>query len=318
MRTLAKLFGIGDSPPTDPKPVAEIITAVEEQAAVDTAPHNIEAGSGNEMQSVQKISPESIVPNPYQPRKTFNDESLQELAASISEFGIIQPLLVRRQGETYELVAGERRLRASRLAGLTEIPVIVRELDNQEMAELAMIENLQREDLHFLEEAEGYQHLIASFSFTQEELARRVGKNQSTIANKLRLLKLDSQVRQAVVGQNLTERHARALLKLEDSHRQMEVLAGVKEKGLNVRETEDLIESYTVNISREKDEAAAPKQTIVKIVKDVRIFINTINSVISQMKKSGMDIHVKQETEGDYVNINIQVKNSRKNSLSDN
>ncbi|SCM82261.1 Nucleoid occlusion protein [uncultured Sporomusa sp.] len=319
MRNLARLFGIGDASPNVPEVVAEAVPELvpsvageQRDTANDASDTAIEVSAG-ELQSVQRVSPEIIVPNPFQPRKTFHDESLQELSASIREFGVIQPLLVRRQGERFELIAGERRLRASKLAGLDEVPVIVRELDDKEMAELAMIENLQREDLHFLEEAEGYQHLIASFNFTQEELARRVGKNQSTIANKLRLLKLAPEVRQAVVGQNLTERHARALLKLEDTRVQMEVLDGVRENGLNVRATEDLIETYTDNISREKNnKEVTPKQTLVKIIKDVRIFINTINSVISQMKKSGMDIKVKQDIEGDYVTINIQVKNSRK------
>lgn len=312
MRGLAKLFGIGEAPLASPKVI--VVADAEERDAANTASHDTETNPGNEAPSVLKVSPEDIVPNPFQPRKTFNDESLQELAASIREFGVIQPLLVRRYGEIYELIAGERRLRASRIAGLAAVPVIVRELDDKEMAEVAMIENLQREDLHFLEEAEGYQQLIASFSFTQEELARRVGKNQSTIANKLRLLKLDAGVRQTVIAQNLTERHARALLKIEDAGVQMEILAGVKEKGLNVRETEDLIETHTESISREKEKVATPKQTVVKIIKDVRIFINTINSVISQMKKSGMDIQVKQDIEGDYVTINIQVKNVRRNS----
>lgn len=316
MRNLARLFGIGDSSPNAPEVVpeaaSEIVSANEQLNAVIDTPDNAIDITTNELQAVQRISPESIVPNPFQPRKTFHDESLLELSASIREFGVIQPLLVRRQGEKYELIAGERRLRASKMAGLTEVPVIIRELDDKEMAELAMIENLQREDLHFLEEAEGYQHLIASFNFTQEELARRVGKNQSTIANKLRLLKLAPEVRQAVVGQNLTERHARALLKLEDPRLQLEVLEGVRENSLNVRATEDLIETYIGNISREKQKQATPKQTVVKLIKDVRIFINTINSVINQMKKSGMDIKVKQDIEGDYVTINIQVKNSRK------
>ncbi|TWH46628.1 nucleoid occlusion protein [Sporomusa sp. KB1] len=312
MRNLAKLFGIGEASPTIPADITESnsVVANEQNIAANTASNTTEAVNVVDLQSVHRVSPEIIIPNPFQPRKTFNDDSLQELAESIREFGVIQPLLVRRQGEAYELIAGERRLRASRLAGLTEVPVIVRELDDKEMAELAMIENLQREDLHFLEEAEGYQHLLASFSFTQEELARRVGKNQSTIANKLRLLKLAPEVRKVLVGQSLTERHARALLKIEDSQIQLEVLADVKEKGLNVRETEDLIENFSNNISQEKQ--PAPKQTLVKIIKDVRIFINTINSVVSQMKKSGMDIKVKQDIEGDYVNISIQVKNSHK------
>lgn len=184
MRNLAKLFGIGDTSPTVP----EIIPVDNEQTnAVESVSIHTEDIQATDLQAVHKISPENIIPNPFQPRKTFNDDSLQELASSIREFGVIQPLLVRRQGDSYELIAGERRLRASKLAGLIEVPVIIRELDDKEMAELAMIENLRREDLHFLEEAEGYQHLIASFNFTQEELARRVGKNQSTIANKPRV-----------------------------------------------------------------------------------------------------------------------------------
>lgn len=311
MRKLAKLFGIREASPTIPADLPEVVPAAADQAAdvaAAAAEHIAEVPLAH-INSVEKVSPDSIIPNPFQPRKTFNDESLQELAASIREFGVIQPLLVRRQGELYELIAGERRLRASRLAGLTAVPVIVRELDDQEMAELAMIENLQREDLHFLEEAEGYQHLLASFNFTQEELAKRVGKNQSTIANKLRLLKLAPEVRVQLVDQNLTERHARALLKVDNSRTQLAILDDVREKQLNVRETEDLIANYA-DISREKQ--SGRKQTLVKIIKDVRIFINTINSVITQMKKSGMNINAKQELEGEYVTITIQVKNSRK------
>ncbi|BBB90581.1 MAG TPA: nucleoid occlusion protein [Methylomusa anaerophila] len=291
-------YPVNGDPPSDDLPAG----------SQDATPALAEESNGSPV----KLAIESIVPNPFQPRKTFNGDSLQELAASISEFGVIQPLLARRRGEVFELIAGERRLRAAKLAGLTEVPAIIRELEDKEMAELAMIENLQREDLHFLEEAEGFQQLIANFNFTQEELARRVGKNQSTIANKLRLLKLDPHIRQALVGQNLTERHARALLKLDDMQMQKEILDSVREKGLNVRETEDLIEAYIEDMSQAMKADAAPKQTVVKIIKDVRIFINTINSIVSQMKKNGMEIKYKQDFDGEYVNITMQIKNGKK------
>ena len=151
-----------------------------------------------------------------------------------------------------------------------------------------MIENLQREDLHFLEEAEGFQQLIQNFSFTQEELARRMGKNQSTIANKLRLLKLGPEVRQVIIEQNLTERHARSLLKLEDNRLQLEVLEIIKEKGLNVRETEELIEEFLEDIAKQVEEKKTPKRNVVKVIRDVRIFLNTINNVVGEMKKTGL------------------------------
>jgi ParB family chromosome partitioning protein len=254
-------------------------------------------------QSVIELSPEQIIPNPFQPRKTFHLESLQELAASIKEFGIIQPLLVRYINNQYELIAGERRLRASKLAKLTSIPVIVKKLDDKEMAELAMIENLQREDLHFLEEAEGFQQLISHFGLTQENMAQRVGKNQSTIANKLRLLKLSSKVRIVLREQNLTERHARALLKVEDENQQIKVLSAVIENKMNVRETEDYIENFSREITKKK----VPKQNVVKVIRDVRIFLNSINKVVSEMKKSGLKIKMNQEQDDDFIVIQLKI-----------
>lgn len=179
------------------------------------------------------------------------------------------------------------------------------------MAELAMIENLQREDLHFLEEAEGFQQLLTNFGLTQEELARRVGKNQSTIANKLRILRLDPKVRQELVADNLTERHARALLKLEEPARQQEVLAAIRQNNLNVRETEDLIEAVLEDISRETD-SKVPRQNIVKIIKDVRIFVNTINNVVSEIKKTGLKVKMTQTQDDDQIVINLRIPKRRK------
>lgn len=301
MKTFARLLGIGSDKAEMDRPVAANSESVGEAAAA------IETTSDEVFLDALRVSVDTIIPNPFQPRKTFNDESLGELASSIKEYGVIQPLLVRRIDDGYELIAGERRLRASKLAGLTEVPVIVKDLSDKEMAELAMIENLQREDLHFLEEALGYQTLLTSFGLTQEELAKRLGKSQSTIANKMRLLKLPQEVQTVLVSESLTERHARALLKIEDSRTQIEVLDNIRQKGLNVRETENYIEAVLEDISREMSKRATPKQNIVKIVKDARIFINTINKVVTDIKKMGLNVSMQQEQDDDFVVINLRI-----------
>ena len=176
---------------------------------------------------VIKIKVEDIIPNTYQPRQYLDEDALNELAQSIGQHGIIQPLTVRKCGEFYELVAGERRLRASKIAGLTEVPCILVNMTDVESAQVALLENLQREDLSFIEEAEAYYSLINDHHFTQEEIAKKMGKKQSTIANKLRLLKLSSKVRNMCLDNNLTERHARALLSLPDEKLQVKVIKNV-------------------------------------------------------------------------------------------
>jgi ParB family chromosome partitioning protein len=192
-----------------------------------------------------------IVPNPYQPRKTFEEESLLDLASSIRQYGVLQPLLVAPyENGNYLLIAGERRLRASQMAGLTELPVIISEYTSQQIAEVAMIENLQREDLHYLEEAEGYEKLLREFHMTEEVMATRVGKKQSTVANKLRLLKLPLSVRTFLRDNDLTERHARVLLKLRSEEEQLSVLDTVVKKNYNVRQTEALVEKYPARYRR--------------------------------------------------------------------
>lgn len=298
MKNLARFFGIAPDKPEAVNPAENsIIEAVIEQQTEQEIVN---------MNDVQFLKIDDIVPNPFQPRKTFNEEALQDLADSIKEFGVIQPLLVRRTDNGYELVAGERRLRASKLAQLEEIPAIIKELNDKEMAELAMIENLQREDLHYLEEAEGFQQLIANFGFTQDELARRMGKKQSTVANKLRLLKLCPEVRSILVQDQLTERHARALLKIDDYNMQMEILESVRQKDLNVRETEALIQAVLDDISREM-EKKAPRQNVVRIIRDVRIFLNTINNVVGEMKKTGLNVKVDQDQDDDYITVKLQI-----------
>lgn len=300
MNPLTKLFGFGqikEEPKEEVKVDAE--SASEPEATREAEP---------KQQEVRSVLIESIQANRFQPRKTFHDESLEELAASIREFGVLQPLLVRPLEEGFELVAGERRLRASKLAGLAEVPVISREIGDKEVAEMAMIENLQREDLHFLEEAEGFQQLIVQFGFTQEELAKRVGKSQSTLANKLRLLKLEPQVRQRLQEERLSERHARALLKLESPEEQKEVLAAVCAEQLNVRQTEELIacRQQSPEQGNEKSKKKERKR-LTGVIRDVRIFLNTIQQVADTMKQNGLAVQMQQRQEEDDIIVELRI-----------
>ena len=251
-----------------------------------------------------------IMPNPFQPRKTFSAEGLQELCASIREFGVIQPLIVRKTESGYELIAGERRLRASGLAGRDDVPCVLRDASDKEMAEIALIENLQREDLHYFEEALGYEKLLRQFNLTQEVLAERVGKTQSSIANKLRLLKLPPEMREYIFEEKLTERHSRALLKVDDSERQWQLLKFVAENKLNVRETESLIEAQFQNEPIPEQKVVRRPQ-MLKIVKDVRIFINTVGELVKQMKKTGLDVRLTQEQDDEFVTITMVVPKRR-------
>ncbi len=285
-----------------PSSTADLIPQTIAQDSIPVSPESAE--------SIQTVFLSMIDVNPFQPRKTFYDHSLEELSQSIKEYGIIQPILVRKNGERYELIAGERRFRAAKLAGFDTIPAIVKTLTDQETAEIAIIENLQREDLSFMEEAEGYQVLMHTFGLTQEELARRVGKSQSTIANKLRLLKLPDSVRTEISQEFFTERHARALLKLPDEQHQIAAVAAIKNKEMTVRQAEEYIEQVITDISREISNAT-PKQRIIKIFKDIRIFINTIHNVVSEMRKAGLDIKVKETSDADYIYINLQIPKKR-------
>ena len=300
MNPLTKLFGFGQTKEETQKEMpAAVEPAIETEAAAEAEP---------KQQEVRSVLIESIQANRFQPRKTFHDESLEELAASIREFGVLQPLLVRPLEEGFELVAGERRLRASKLAGLAEVPVISREIGDKEVAEMAMIENLQREDLHFLEEAEGFQQLIVQFGFTQEELAKRVGKSQSTLANKLRLLKLEPQVRQRLQEERLSERHARALLKLESPEEQEEVLAAVCAEQLNVRQTEELIacRQQSPEQGNEKSKKKERKR-LTGVIRDVRIFLNTIQQVADTMKQNGLAVQMQQRQEEDDIIVELRI-----------
>jgi ParB family chromosome partitioning protein len=257
---------------------------------------------------VLQVPLSKIVPNPYQPRKEFESEALSELADSIRQYGVLQPLLVAPgKGDTYILIAGERRLRASTMAGLGTVPVIVSEYTSQQIAEIALIENLQRKDLHYLEEAEGYEKLVNTFHLTQESMAIRVGKKQSTIANKLRLLRLPSPVRKKLHDSDLTERHARVLLKLENEDLQKAVLQKVLKGHLNVRQTEALVEKTL----KEAGKLNQKKPRFV-IVNDVRIYLNSIKEIMETVKTSGIPSSMEQEMDGDDVVVTLRIKNVKK------
>ena len=188
-----------------------------------------------------EVSLDDIIPNIFQPRLSFDEQGLNELAESIRQHGIIQPLVLRKIGDKYEIIAGERRYKASYIAGLTKVPAVIIDLNDNESAEVAIVENIQRKDLSPIEEAKSYKKLLDRGYLTQDQLASRMGKNQSTVSNKLRLLNLDEKVQDALLNNKISERHARSLLKLDNKEEQKEVLDEIIEKRLNVRDTEDLI-----------------------------------------------------------------------------
>ena len=232
----------------------------------------------------------AIRPNPAQPRKIFREDALTELAESIRQHGILQPLSVRRVGTGYELVAGERRLRAARLAGLTELPCIVMNMDERESGMAAMIENLQRQDLDFIEEARGISNLMEQWSMSQEQVARILGKSQSAVANKLRLLRHSIPVLTAIRVGCLTERHARALLKLPNEEEKLEVIALIVERGLSVARTESLIAERLAG-QREKDTRP-----------NISAFLNNLTQTLAKIQLSGIAaISERRETEDQIV-----------------
>lgn len=255
-----------------------------------------------------EVNVASIHPNPYQPRATFDEESIAELAQSIQQVGLLQPLLVRKVDDGYELVAGERRLRAVTSLGMEKVACIVQQdIEDESSAMMALIENLQREDLHYLEEAQCYQKLLETYGLTQEELANRLGKSQSSIANKLRLLKLSDEVKAAMTEKRLSERHARALLKLTDDKQRLDAVERIAEKGLSVKETEQMVEKTLNKAYDEKQDGAKPRPKFMRIVRDYRLFMNTINQAVNQLRESGMTVEVEQSDRPDGVDIKISV-----------
>ena len=240
----------------------------------------------------------SIRPNPAQPRKIFRPEALDELSDSIRQHGILQPLSVRRSGNGYELIAGERRLRAAELAGITDIPCIIMSMDDRESGMAAMVENLQRQDLDFIEEAMGISRLLEDWNMSQEQAARLLGKSQSAVANKLRLLQLTTDQRQFVLDNGLTERHARAVLRLPENRRS-EALITIAKRRMNARQTDLYIEQVL--------NAAAPGRHRISMVKDVRIFVNTIDHAIRLMTDNGVPATAHREERDGYIEYTVRI-----------
>lgn len=254
---------------------------------------------------VRRIPLAKIRPNPYQPRKVFSDEAILELARSIKELGLLQPINVRMVGDHYEIIAGERRFRASKLAGFTHINAIVTEKCDKDSAMLAMIENLQRENLNFFEEAEGYQSLIREHGLTQEELAVRLSKNQSTIANKLRILRLPRNVKEKITKNGLTERHARALLRLHNEPAQNRLVDFIIKEGLSVKATERLVENELKRLYGE--ECEEKMQTIVQFMRDYRIYVNSLKRTVSKITESGVQTQFEYNERDDCVEVVVKL-----------
>ncbi len=254
-----------------------------------------------------QLSVHTISPNPYQPRRSFNKDALAELSESIKKYGVLQPITVRKLSEgSYELIAGERRLRASMLAGLRKIPAIVVTLSDNDSAVVALVENIQRENLSFMEEAEAYRNLLYRHGLTQEELAASLGKTQSSVANKIRLLKLTKVIREIIKDNNLTERHARALLRLEDEKLQIKALEKITDKSLNVRQTDELIDEM-LDKKPSKSEAYVIPRLKYTSPKDMRLFTNTLHHAIELIRRQGIDATSVETEYEDYIEYTITV-----------
>ena len=255
---------------------------------------------------------DELSPNPVQPRRRFDDEALAELSESIKTYGILNPLTVRLRGGKYELVAGERRLRAAKLAGLQEVPCILLDVNMEDASLIALVENLQRRDLDFIEEAAGINQLIRMFGMSQEEAARRIGKSQSAVANKLRLLKLPPDVLEALRENGLTERHGRALLRLQRPEAQREALAYVIDNGLTVAATDAYVDALLSSPEPEPPaEPEKPEHKRTFVLKDVRVFLNTLSRSIDLMKQGGIDAGVQRQETEDSLILTISIPKSK-------
>jgi ParB family chromosome partitioning protein len=278
----SRFFGSGDKTEEPEQPVKAMNKASEE---------------------VVKLPIHKISANKYQPRTVFDEEKIEELARTIDIHGVIQPIVVRTLAENghYEIIAGERRFRAMSSLGWQEVPAIIRQLSDKETASVALIENLQREELTSIEEANAYQNLLEIQGITQEVLAQRLGKGQSTVANKLRLLKLPEEIQTALLSRAITERHARTLLKVKDAEKQKKLFDETIEQSLNVKQLESKVEKLL------SAEPKKPKAKRKAISRDVRIAMNTIKESLNMVTKSGIDLSAKEEEYDDYYQITVKI-----------
>ena len=255
---------------------------------------------------IEQVKIDSIKPNKYQPRTVFSEEKIEELARTIHTHGVIQPIVIRKiDDEQYEIIAGERRYRAMQKLGWSEVPAIIRNLDDKETASIALIENLQREELTAIEEAYAYEKLLELHSLTQEALAQRLGKGQSTVANKLRLLKLPDEIKNGLLAKEISERHARALIPIKDSELQSKLYKEVLEMQLNVKQLENRILQVLHPKESTKEKKTGPKRKSVS--KDVRIALNTIRQSLVLVTKSGIDVKTEEEDSEDFYTITVKI-----------
>ena len=253
-------------------------------------------------EAIVMLPVEQITPNPWQPRQNFDPEGLRELADSISRYGVLSPLSVRARGGRYELVAGERRLRAARLAGLREVPCILLDVDSAQSGAIALVENLQRRDLDFVEQAQGMERLIRLFGMSQEECARRLGKSQPSVANKLRLLKLPEDVLAGLTAAGLTERHGRALLRLPGAEEQRKAFAVMAEKEMTV----SAADAYVDRLLREREDSPEGRTRLV--LKDVRVFLNSLQHSLDVMRRGGVEADISREESAEALVVTIRIR----------
>lgn len=264
--------------------------------------HSVELEESSEREEIRKIAIDQIVPNRFQPRTVFDEDKIEELARTIHTHGIIQPIVVREfEDGRFEIIAGERRWRAMKKLGWDEAPTIVKNLSDTETASVALIENLQREELSPIEEAIAYEKLLELHNLTQEALAQRLGKGQSTVANKLRLLKLPQEVQDALLNKSITERHARSLIPLKDPEKQIQLLSEIIERNLNVKQTEDRV----VKMLEQTEEKPKPKRKAFS--KDMRIAVNTIRQSLTMVSDSGINLNSEEEEFEDYYQFTIKI-----------
>lgn len=251
---------------------------------------------------VIEVGVDEITPNPHQPRTAFNQEELFLLAESIRQNGVLQPLTIRRNGTGYELVAGERRLRAARLAHLEKVPCILTDITERNSAVVALVENIQRQDLSFFEEALAIARLIDFYGMTQEDAAIRLGKAQSTIANKLRLLKFTPEEKELISSAGLTERHARALLKIPAGALRLEAVRKISKGSYTVEQAEAVIDGM---LSADREKRSLKKRS--PVFRDIRLFVNTINRAVETMKAAGIQANSKKTQHEDYIEYVVQI-----------
>ena len=261
--------------------------------------------SGNKNRQLE-IAIELIHPNPDQPRKIFEEQELAELCDSIREFGVLQPILLKKeQDQTYLLIAGERRFRAAQMVGLKQVPAIIREVDDREVALIALVENVQRENLNYMEEAQAYQRLMVDHGLTQSEIARRVGKQQSTISNKIRLLALPPDIQKVLAENQLTERHARALLRVQDDQLRMRIIEKILKNGFNVKQTDKPIDDLI--LTQEEDLRKRDKLRFISY----KIYVNTIRKAFTAVSEVEKEAKYFQEDKGDFLELRILIPKTR-------